>query len=63
MLKGAVLIIFMRGWSGEAVAIDHIEFDSMVSCQKAIASISSVKSSSTGGKMKYIDITSVCVEN
>lgn len=59
-MKTAILIIFMRGWSGEAVAIDHVEYDSMDLCKNAKAQLISVNKKNKKGSMQYIDTTIFC---
>ena len=59
-MKTIILIIFMRGWSGEAVAVDHVEFDSMGACEKAAEALLSKQK--TTNTMQYMYGTYTCVE-
>lgn len=59
-MKTVILIIFMRGWSGEAVAVHSVEFNSMESCTKAAQELLSKKK--TTKTMGWMSGTYTCVE-
>ena len=60
IMKTIILIIFMRGWSGEAVAVDHVEFNTMDSCNKAVQELLIMRK--TVKTMQYLSATYTCVE-
>lgn len=64
-MKTAILIIFLRGWSGESVAIDSVEFDSIMACDIASNKLrgkvgANHKSNIKGAK--YLTAVYVCVK-
>lgn len=59
-MKTVILIIFMRGWSGEAVAVHSVEFNSMKACNKAVQELLSKKK--TTYTMQHMAGTYTCVE-
>jgi len=60
-MKTVILIIFMRGWGGEAVAVHSVEFYSMDACKKASQQLLA-KEKSNKDRMTHLLGTYTCVE-
>jgi len=59
-MKTVVLIIFMRGWSGEAVEVHSVEFNSKAACENAASQLLK-KENENPERMKFMTGTYTCV--
>ena len=60
-MKTVILIIIIRGWGGESVAVHNVEMNSMDSCNQAIAALRQKEKLASKTSMKYLDGNYICV--
>lgn len=61
-MKTVILIIIMRGWGGEAVAVHSIDYSNLAACEKAAKVLAVKEKQNKVGAMKHLKGTYICTE-
>lgn len=61
-MKTVILIIIMRGWSGEAVAVHSVDYSNRAACEKAAIALTVKEKQNKDGALKNLKGTYTCTE-